>query len=730
MTTMPRLRSKAYLTCFYCGRKTSTRNDGSVSRFECPSCEATNYLDENGEITDPPLEATAPSGGTDDKPPTMGDLLASQPDQDVFCAECLKNQRLFTASLAQYLPGDPDDPEYEARERNFYKFRNNLERQYPQTCSKCEPKVLERIAQAGYTAKTDHLRRMIDRSLKARTVEQASASGPLGVLAVVGRYLWLAGFILQGLWHLQMMQDLVTTADFPWLRSFGIRQLLGVLASLLSLLPEPERLMKSSILSTAVSLWWNPFFVKTVRGFTKHLLGIGTWYTYQAVIMLFRVLAPGIPNLSQEHGSTVSAQVTMHSLTCIFIFYAAKLALSSIRVDTTPLFGSKSFSTPKSSEAAPQPSQKKPSGNTLFDTLDEVLVSPIPARESDSETESQSLPPKIRPRYTEGPLRGQQMTQRGGLFVPENARGSTFGRQDEIPLRTEYASEMDWQPTESPPRAFNPFSAPEQPLRSFNDAPANDKHGPFWFKVPPAPATSMAHRGLNPSTASSTALLQTQPEPIQQRRFFASREEEARKEQEARDERERKEAERTKYIKSPSFRYRANDPRDPLSDMFEDTFKISPIRAAPAQQAAQKAGSPKREVVARQVKASDFSVLILSALLLIPGYEKFVPKEYGVHMALSVCCTSLIIWVRVNLETFKTLQVQGRHMSKAFAYTVAAALALSEVGFITWTGSMAQDSGEHNALVAFSSQAKTVFLSLLVIHQLWNLFVIPLVVHS
>ncbi|KAI6350246.1 hypothetical protein MCOR25_010564 [Pyricularia grisea] len=729
MTTMPRLRSKAYLTCFYCGRKTSTRNDGSVRRFECPSCEATNYLDENGEITDPPLEATAPSGGSDDKPPTMRDLLASQPDNDVFCAECLKNQRLFTASLAQYLPGDPDDPEYDTRERNFYKFRNNLERQYPQTCSKCEPKVLERIAQAGYTAKTDHLRRMIDRSLKARTAEQASASGPLGILSAVGRYLWLAGFILQGLWHLEMMQELVATVEFPWLRSFGIRQLLGVLAWLLSLLPEPEWLMKWSIMSTAVSLWWNPFFVKTVRGFTKHLLGIGTWYTYQAVIMFFRVLAPGIPNLSREHGSAVSAQITMHSLTCIFMFYITKLALGSIRVDTTPLFGNKSLSTPKPPDVPPQAHQRGPSGNTMLDTLDEVLASPIPARESDSETETQSLPPKIRPRYTEGPLRGQQMSQRGGLFAPENARGSTFGRQDDAPQQTEYASEMDWQPTESPPRAFNPFSAPEQPLRSFNDAPVNDKHGPFWFKVPPAPATSMARRGLNSATASSTALLQKQPEPVQQRRFFASRDEELRKEQEARDERNRKEAERTKYIKSPSFRYRANDPRDPLSDMFEDTFKISPTRAAPAQQAARNVESTKQEVVARQVKASDFSILILSALLLIPGYETVVPMEYGVYMALSICCTSLIIWVRVNLETFKTMQVQDRHRSKAIAYTVATGLALSEVGFLAWTGMMAQDSGEHNALMAFSSEAKTVFLSLLVIHQVWNLFAVQLVVH-
>ena len=43
---MAALRRPKYLTCFYCGKRTSTRYDGRVRRFECPSCDATNYLDE------------------------------------------------------------------------------------------------------------------------------------------------------------------------------------------------------------------------------------------------------------------------------------------------------------------------------------------------------------------------------------------------------------------------------------------------------------------------------------------------------------------------------------------------------------------------------------------------------------------------------------------------------------------------------------------------------------
>jgi hypothetical protein len=40
------LRRNRYLSCFYCGRKTSTKYDGRTTRFDCPNCDATNWLDE------------------------------------------------------------------------------------------------------------------------------------------------------------------------------------------------------------------------------------------------------------------------------------------------------------------------------------------------------------------------------------------------------------------------------------------------------------------------------------------------------------------------------------------------------------------------------------------------------------------------------------------------------------------------------------------------------------
>ena len=45
MSRLYRSRNR-YLSCFYCGRKNSTRYDGKTRRFDCPFCDATNYLDE------------------------------------------------------------------------------------------------------------------------------------------------------------------------------------------------------------------------------------------------------------------------------------------------------------------------------------------------------------------------------------------------------------------------------------------------------------------------------------------------------------------------------------------------------------------------------------------------------------------------------------------------------------------------------------------------------------
>ncbi len=145
---------------------------------------------------------------------------SNDPSHDIFCDTCLKNQRLFTTSLAQYLPDDPDSPDYALLEKKYYQFRNRLEERYPQICAECEPRVQQRIEQAAYTAKTDTLRRMIDQSRRAQQVKRTSG---LDYVSLAGRCLWFSGLVLQLLWHVSTLrtlvpEDLLISESLEWAR--------------------------------------------------------------------------------------------------------------------------------------------------------------------------------------------------------------------------------------------------------------------------------------------------------------------------------------------------------------------------------------------------------------------------------------------------------------------------------------------------------------------------------
>ncbi|KAL8386282.1 hypothetical protein RB599_007917 [Gaeumannomyces hyphopodioides] len=723
---MPTLRRSRYLTCFYCGRKTSTRNDGSIRHFDCPDCDATNYLD---EITDPPLEATAASIRSDSKP-SFGSP-ASEPSSDVFCSTCLKNQRIFTSSLAQYLPDDPDDPEYEERERNFYRYRKGLEKQYPQVCAQCEPKVLQRITKAGYTAKTDHLRRMIDRSRKERTPTAAtSLLGAVGAVGALGRYLWLAAFALQALWHASIMRGLTGQYQVPVLGGAWGRWVLdAVVGRLFSVLPGPERLMKWSITITAASIWWNPFLVQTVRGFTKHLLGFSTWYTYQVIIMLLRILALGIPNISAQEASEVPTQLAAHTFMLGFVFFISRLSLGAIRTDTTPLFAS----SPKRSLVMPESTPQRARDNepaSMAEILDDVLAAPsAPAldlspspivRPSESAT-------KYTSRYSSPPSATRRpLWEQGNGFEREPATPPSrnpFAAPQE-PQGAQYEMEMDWTPTQSKHRAFRSFGSPEEPLRGFGQTPAEGgDRRQFWYKVPPAP-TSIAQRALNPPAA---ARLRKQP-PVEQRSpvfgpSFSSQ-------GPATSSEDRHDV----AFKEPSFfAETSSDPRNTLSDLFGQAFSISPsrTRTVGGRRGSGVRGSGPTSPPARWGSSSDMALLAVSSMLLIPGYARLVPPEYSSHLALGVCCLTFVVWAKVGLDNLKGLLLWATAATAKRPWILTAAVG-SLIGLVE-LGVAARIAfecyAEDRGLVACRAQGNW-FVPVLVLHQLWNAFLGPLVQHK
>ncbi|KAK1983768.1 Ima1 N-terminal domain-containing protein [Colletotrichum cereale] len=442
---MAKLRSGRLLTCFYCGKRSSTRYDGLLREFLCLHCDANNYLDEQGDITDPPVAKTTsvPATTTYATARSLSPDFTS-PSQSIFCPTCLKNQHLFTSSLAQYLPEDPDHPEYAELEKNMYKFRRRLEQRYPQICAQCEPKVQAQLDQAGYTARTDHLRRMMDRSRKNRVAPKQLTS--LDVAAKVGKWLWLGGIACQYMWHVaslavvfarQMDEGPMRDPD----AEYTIAQRLSI--ALILLLPSPGRLITWSLWANVISVWWNPKFVQVFRGFSRHIIGLSHWYTFQGLILFTRFLAMRMTELKGGRAAEDSAQMSLHGLMAALMLAIYILAQRSVRIDTTPL-------------------------------LDDILAESGPRS---------GIPPSPTSVGSDSPALFQRELQHRS-----SARNIGLGTPQKPP-QPQYAEEMDWSPTQSKHRAFNDFGPPKAPNQVFGQPDPGPNSSPFWYKVPPAPIT-------------------------------------------------------------------------------------------------------------------------------------------------------------------------------------------------------------------------------------------------
>ncbi|KAK4133184.1 hypothetical protein BT67DRAFT_405203, partial [Trichocladium antarcticum] len=519
---MPRLLRNRYLTCFYCGRKTSTRYDGRTRCFECPSCDATNYLDENGDITDPPVatdrEATP---ARQYAVPRTFSPPSSPATTTTFCATCLKNQHLLSASLAQYLP-DPDDPDYAEREKGLYRFRKNQERLYPQICADCEPRARRRLEQAAYTAKTDVLRRMIDRSASAR--KKVKTRGWLELVDAAGRWLWIAGFVLQLAWHVVVVQALLTKYS-EWVGAGETTvRLLRICGPLVGKLPSAEQLSRWSTVAALSGAWWNPRFAQIFRGFTRHISGVPKWYIYQGMTIAIRVALPRSWDMAMPNPRLINLQIAGHGFAAAFTILIFILGPRSIRINMAPLFSAAKPLPFKLHDSPEQPSSTRPdAAKSLADLLDEISRSPT----SPTPPSPIDVSPSFPRRLTSAPMgyahsqAAQSLTtslqQIHALHLHQPAprnhhHPSTYAA---TAATTAAGEEMDWSPT--PPALLssspanpntNPANSGPSPHRAFatrgqrqaqpfGAAPVEPRRGPFWYRVPPAPTTP-AQRAFNP----------------------------------------------------------------------------------------------------------------------------------------------------------------------------------------------------------------------------------------
>lgn len=507
----------------------------------------------------------------------------------VFCNKCLQNQHLFIASLAQYLPEDPNDPEYIEREKGYHRFYRGLMKRYPQVCAECEPKVREQLNKAAYTAKTDHLRRMLDRSAETRILTTKST---VNYIHSAGKFLWVASLLLQILWHVCLIQQRViakidekeqTSWKMLFARSFGF---------LSAYLPAPYLIARWSFWSSLLSFWWNPKWVETWRGFHKHLVGFSNYYQLQVLILLLKL--PGFLNLRLlpgTHELRLVVQITANVSMTVLMLWLYRATRRSIRVDHTPLWTQKPSTigatpAPPNSAQAETSESREDSKKSMADILDEIMNAPATNSQSPIQRQPRpelmsSLPTNNQldhtpsttqrsPSHTDTTLVGtnpfrnlrSRRPQTSGIGLGGLSLSDSSGPQTQEMI--DYSPSMEWTPSQSQYRAFSTYKPGQPESRKFGETPTHERAGVFWAKIPPAP-TNPAQRIFNPLNAPR---IRTSPQTAKNPVTFQGSKKPVFSQPPAN-------APPATIFANPTFRPpQPQDERDSLSEMFTKSFTL------------------------------------------------------------------------------------------------------------------------------------------------------------
>lgn len=248
---------------------------------------------------------------------------------DLFCAKCVRNQHLYTSALASYLPS-PDDPAYDKYEKDYPRFRKNMEERYPQVCKNCEPRVNARIRKSLYQAKTDFLGRMLERSKAAREMRRARrlnwrtwlvSAGAIGFWSsVAGQLVWNAMSVLSARHELHEPAAMLS-----------IRAVLRCSREALQARAVPRECAVNlapyagvSLLVGLLAFWWNPMLRFKVEGRVGRLTGLGEYYKFQLVFMVARSVFWALLKDPASSGLRDNLPPVLH-LTMIFVTILVRL---------------------------------------------------------------------------------------------------------------------------------------------------------------------------------------------------------------------------------------------------------------------------------------------------------------------------------------------------------------------------------------------------------------------
>ncbi|TKX18489.1 hypothetical protein C1H76_9278 [Elsinoe australis] len=457
------LRQRIY--CFYCGSKSPHRKGDKIARFQCAQCEGTNFLDEHGEITDVPAEAIGTPTQTEKRyatvrqPSVSPQGAAASSGDGLFCNQCLKNQRFLADCLANYLPSE-NDPRYAEFEAGYPEYKKELEKRYPPVCSKCEPRVRDRLKKSSYAAKSVILAKSL---LRKATFDPAYTSGlswrtSWNALLILVECMWWTSSLIQAAWHLLGARQ---TIEYPWVDVPHGRAPHAVCNA------EFWIAVKYSLWCTAAISWWNPSLLRLHNVRTVHKV---PFYGLQAAVLAIRYSAWYVLGRT-GNGWDDQTTKAAHAFTLAVI---AMSLLISYRV------------------IVPAPRQK-----FEFRSLDEPLIDEDSVQYPQTDFTSNTMPG----RRQNGSFKIRNFAPRSEFSPTSTASshstqlaGADFRPPQPRPTRQPEDDRMDWEPSHSHyslrPRAREPVPDPpitqqveaSVPSPSFSSGPS-----PFYGSLPPAP---------------------------------------------------------------------------------------------------------------------------------------------------------------------------------------------------------------------------------------------------
>lgn len=242
------------------------------------------------------------------------------PDETLFCPKCLQNQHLLTELLASYHPPatDTDDSAYEVEYPNY---RARLEEQHPQVCEECEPRVRERLRATGYAAKTDHLRRMMERTREIKGRTRLIEVGWRNIVVTAGACGWWASLAGQAIWNIigatggVQREDGLRSEETAITLSSCVHQCLRHGTVDTGCAEWTTSIAGPALLLGTMSIWWNNRLKVRVGGSGYRLVGLNEYYKLQVVILVARFCSLAM----LQHGTITDPSSTASRAAHIFM---------------------------------------------------------------------------------------------------------------------------------------------------------------------------------------------------------------------------------------------------------------------------------------------------------------------------------------------------------------------------------------------------------------------------